>query len=168
VSLVRKATVGAALTVAFGLLARSIGVIGTLVLTHLVHPEVLGEVSAAAIVVMVFGWFTNWGIGQYCITRGREAQTAEVTWHCTVASLVLTVLAFGLAGIYGGYFLHWFNAPGGAHFIAGLALALGLRRLAAIPEKVLVRDLRFRALSASMAVSIALGRASSRRSIPRT
>ena len=37
-----------------------------------------------------------------------------------------------------------FGAPGAAAYVPGMALALFIRRLAAVPERVLTRELRFR------------------------
>ena len=70
-SLAQQAARGAAWTIVFGLGARAIGLTGTLLMTHLVAPDVVGEVGAATIVVMAFSWLTSWGFGQYAIVKGR-------------------------------------------------------------------------------------------------
>jgi PST family polysaccharide transporter len=151
-SLAQKAARGAAWTIMFGLLARAIGVAGTLIMTHLVHPDVIGEVGAATIVVMTFNWISNWGFGQYLIVKGRGDAQAEVTWHVTVAHLVMGGGAMLLIGAIGGYFMPWFNAPHGAAFVPGMAVAFAIRRVSAVPEKILIREMRFRAMGLSMAI----------------
>jgi len=150
-SLAQKAARGAAWTIMFGLGARAVGVAGTLVMTHLVHPEVIGEVGAATILAMVFSWMTNWGFGQYSIVKGKGEATQEVIWHCTIAHL-----GFGAAGMVlvlalGRFMLPWFGVPGASVYILGMAIALFLRRVAAIPEKILMREMRFRSIGLATA-----------------
>ena len=148
-SLAKKTARSAALTIASGIGARAIGVIGTLVLTRYLAPEVVGEVSAAAIIVMSANWVTIWGFGQYLIVKGRGEEAGEVTWHCTVASLVLGGFGLGLVALFGGYLTPYVDAPDAAVFIPGMALAIGIRRFASIPEKLLVREMRFRPIAAA-------------------
>jgi lipopolysaccharide exporter len=151
-SLTQKAARGAAWTILFGLAARAIGVAGTLVMTHLIQPEVIGEVAVATVVVMMFNWISNWGFSQYVVVKGRGDATAEVTWHCTVAHVALGGAAMIVVGFVGGYMTPWFSAPAAAAYVPGMAVALGLRRLGAVPEKVLVRGMHFRAVGISLAV----------------
>lgn len=150
-SLAQKAARGAAWTILFGLGARGIGVAGTLVMTHLVHPEVIGEVGAAVIVVMAFNWITNWGFGQYLVVKGRGDEEAEVTWHCTVAQTTMAAVSAGLVILLGPLVMPWFSVASAAAFIPLTALAFGLRRVLANPEKILVRQMKFRAIGVSMA-----------------
>lgn len=151
-SVSQKAARGAAWTILFGLVARGIGVAGTLVMTHLLAPDVMGEVAAATIVVMVFNWISNWGFGQYLIVKGRGDAEAEVVWHVTLAHLCMGGGAMAIAALAGGYAMPWFNAADGAVFVPGMALAMVLRRIAAVPEKILTRKMQFRAIGLSLAV----------------
>ena len=128
----------------------SIVVTGTLLMTHLVAPEVIGEVAVASIIVMVFSWMTNWGFSTYSVVKGRGEAQAEVTWHCTVAHVVMGGGAMIVAALVGGYLTPWFSAPEAAALVPGMALAFVLKRVAAMPEKVLIRDMHFRAASISM------------------
>src|SRR5688572_18055237 len=121
-SLTRKAARGAAWTIMFGLGARGIGVAGTLVMTHLIAPEVIGEVAVATIVVMVFSWITNWGFSSYAVVKGRGDDLAEVTWHCTVAHVVMGGGAMIVVGFLGGYLTPWFSAPHAAEYVPGMAV----------------------------------------------
>jgi O-antigen/teichoic acid export membrane protein len=50
-SIAQKAARGAVWTILSGLGARAVGVAGTLVMTHLVTPEIIGEVGAASVLV---------------------------------------------------------------------------------------------------------------------
>src|SRR5499426_726836 len=101
-SLARKAARGALWTVMSSIGGRAVGVVGTLVMTRFLHPDQIGEVSDATIIVMTANWLTIWGFGQYAVVRGRGPDATEVTWHATVAYAVLGTLALGLVALFGG------------------------------------------------------------------
>ena len=86
-SLAQKAARGAAWTILTSFGGRAIGVIGTLVMTRLVTPDIIGEVSVASIIALTASWLTTWGFGQYAIVKGRgnDAEALEITFHATVA-----------------------------------------------------------------------------------
>ena len=74
-SLASRAARGALWTVISSIGGRAIGVIGTLAMTRFLHPEQIGEVSDAMIIVMTASWVTVWGFGQYSVVerpRGRR------------------------------------------------------------------------------------------------
>src|SRR5262245_8218533 len=85
-SLAQKAARGALWTVISSVGGRAVGVVGTLVLTRFLAPEVVGEVSAAAILCMTANWISIWGFGQYTVIKGA---TREVAWHATVFYIAL-------------------------------------------------------------------------------
>lgn len=144
-SLAHKAARGALWTVISSMGGRAIGVLGTLVMTRFLHPGQIGEVSDATIIVMTANWLTIWGFGQYAVVRGRGRDTVEVTFHATVAYLVLGVISLGLVALFGGRLAPFFDAPRAAAYVPGMALAVFLRRLTAMPERVLTRQMKFRA-----------------------
>jgi PST family polysaccharide transporter len=124
---------------------RAIGVLGTLIMTRFLHPSQIGEVSDAVIIAMTANWISIWGFGQYAVVKGRGADTAEVTWHATVAYMTVGAVALGLCALFGGRLTGWFGAPAAAAYVAPMAAALYIRRLGCIPERVLSRELKFRA-----------------------
>ena len=144
-SLARKAARGALWTIVSSMGARAIGVFGTLVMTRFLNPHQIGEVSDAVILALTANWATIWGFGQYTVVRGRGDDAAEVTWHATVAYMVLGAVSLGAISLFGGRLMPFFDAPGAAAYIPGLALALFIRRIGAIPERVLQRQMKFRA-----------------------
>jgi O-antigen/teichoic acid export membrane protein len=79
-SLASRAVRGALWTVLSSIGGRAIGVLGTLAMTRFLHPEQIGEVSDAIIIVMTASWVTVWGFGQYAVVKGRGAEADEVTW----------------------------------------------------------------------------------------
>ena len=151
-SLAHKAARGALWTVASSMGGRAVGVLGTLVMTRFLHPDAIGEVSDATIVAMTANWLTIWGFGQYAVVKGRDADAVEVTWHATVAYLVLGTLSLGLVALLGGRITPLLDAPHAAVYVPGMALAVWIRRLGAMPERILVRQMKFRASGLSLAL----------------
>lgn len=144
-SLARKATRGALWTVISSIGGRAIGVFGTLVMTRFLHPHQIGEVSDATILVMTANWLTIWGFGQYSVVKGRGDVATEVTWHATVAYAVLGTLSLGLVALFGGRLMPFLDAPHAAAYVPVMALAFYIRRFTGMPERVLTRQMKFRA-----------------------
>src|SRR5512142_3524677 len=136
-SLAHKAARGALWTVVSSMGGRAVGVIGTLVITRFLAPEVIGEVSDAAILTMTANWITIWGFGQYTVVKGRGDARAEVTWHATFFYLVLGIVSIGLVALLGGRLTPFVGAPDAAKFVPGMALAIFIRRIGAMPERIL-------------------------------
>jgi lipopolysaccharide exporter len=144
-SLAHKAARGALWTVMSSIGGRAIGVIGTLVMTRFLHPEQIGEVSDATIIAMTANWLTVWGFGQYSVVKGRGDAAVEVTWHATVAYAVLGTISLGLIALFGGRITPFLDAPDAAAYVPAMALAFYIRRFTAMPERVLTRQMQFRA-----------------------
>lgn len=151
VSIARKAVRGAAWTIATGMLARLLGVVGTLVLTRFVAPSDYGEVSAATVLVLSANQFATLGLGQYVIAK--QGGGPAVGFHATVFHVGLGVVALGAALALGGPLGPFLEAPGMGRFVPGLAVALFLERLSFVPERVLIRDMRFRVVAVSRSTS---------------
>lgn len=145
-SLAESTARGAVWTIATSMGGRLIGVLGTVVMTRFLAPEVVGDISAATIIVMTAGWLITWGFGPYVVVKGRGPDAAEVVWHATVAYVGLGVLMFGPLAFLGEHFTPWVGAVKAAEYIPGMALVFFMKRVTAIPERILVRDMRFRAL----------------------
>src|SRR5688572_14019117 len=151
-SLAHKAARGALWTVISSMGGRAIGVIGTLVLTRFLAPEVIGEVSDAAILCMTANWITIWGFGQYTVVKGRGADAREVTWHATFMYVVLGILSIGLVALLGGRLTSLMNAPLAAAFVPGMALSVFIRRMGAMPERILTQQMNFRPSGMALAL----------------
>ena len=146
-----QAARGAAWMIVTSLAARAIGVIGTLVITRFLAPEVVGEVSVASILCFTANWFTTWGFGSYAVVKGRGPDAIEVTWHATVAYVTLGVVALGAIIAIGGVATDLLDAPAAARFVPGMALAIFIKRLGAMPERVLTRRMQFRSVGLAAA-----------------
>lgn len=151
-SLAQKAARGALWTIVSSMGGRAVGVIGTLVMTRFLHPHQIGEVADATVLAMTANWVTIWGFGQYAVVKGRGPDAAEVTWHALVSYAGLGAISLGLMALYGGRLAPYFGAPEAAAYVPGMALALYIQRLGAVPERVLTRQMKFRASGMSLAI----------------
>jgi lipopolysaccharide exporter len=143
-SLAQKAARGALWTVISSMGGRAVGVLGTLIMTRFLAPEEIGEVGVALVVVMSANWITIWGFGQYAVVKGRGPDAAEVTWHATFFYLSLGTISLGLMAVFGDRLMPYFNASDAVDYIPWLALAFFIRRMSAMPERVLTRQMNFR------------------------
>lgn len=145
-SLAESTARGAVWTIVTSVGGRFIGVLGTMAMTRFLAPSVVGDVAVATIVVMIVGWLATWGFGPYVVVKGRGPDAPEVIWHATVGYFVLGVIAFVPIAIWGHHVTPWFKSIDGGQYVPGMALVFFAKRITAIPERILVRDMRFRAL----------------------
>lgn len=140
-SLARKAVRGAVWTIVSSVGARLVGVIGTLVLTHIIAPEVIGEVSIATVLVLSANQLSSAGFGQYVVANPKLPATG-------VFQVAVLHLGFGVVGIAAVVLLAaplepLFDSPSMSDYVPGLAAAVLLNRMSIIPERVLIRDMKF-------------------------
>ncbi len=146
--------------VSTGIGSRLLGIVGTMLLTWFLTPDAVGTVGVATVVVLTASQLTTIRFGHYLIAErpDPEAAFAATVYHNAmglVAIAFVIALAEPLASLA--------NAPTGARFIPGLAVAVLLERVAYVPSALLVRDMRFRALASAkilgevLFVSVALG-----------
>ena len=140
-SLARRAVRGAVWTILTSVVARFLGVVGTLVLTRLLAPDVVGEVSVATVLVLSANQFSSFGFGQYVVANPKLPATG-------VFQVATLHVGFGLLGLVlilalAGPLAPALGAPGMADYLPGLALSVLLNRVSIIPERVLVRDMKF-------------------------
>jgi PST family polysaccharide transporter len=124
---------------------RVIGLVGTLFMTRLLHPDVIGEVSTAFVIGQTANWLSNWGFNQYMIVHGARGD--EQTYHVSVMNLVLGVVGLCAVAGAGALFAPVFHAPDLTAYLPGTTLSILIRRVGAVPDKVLARELRFRELA---------------------
>lgn len=137
-------------TIGAGVGARALGLVGTLAVTRFIAPDDYGEVSVAVVVVLTANQFSTLGLGQFLIARQNAPRSTA--FHVTVFHVVLGALALVAALALGRTLGRWFDAPGMSRYLPGLVVSGLLDRIAYVPERVLVRDLRFRAVSVARTV----------------
>src|SRR5262245_39542609 len=145
-SLARKAVRGAFWTISSGIGSRAVGLVGTLIVTRFIAPAEYGEVSVAAVLVLTANQFSTLGLGQYLIANPEAGRS--VGFHATLYHVTLGLLVLGALLPLGGVLTPLLDAPGATAFLPGLVLAALLDRVGFVPERILVRDLRFGVLSA--------------------
>lgn len=141
----KRAASGALWSVASSVGARVIGLIGTLYMTRLLDPDVVGEVGAAMVLAQTANWLSNWGFNQYMIVRGPESPAA--TYHAAMTNWSFAVIGLTIAAFLGPTFEPVFDAPHLASYLPGLVLSVFIRRFGSVPDKILAREMRFRELA---------------------
>ncbi len=136
-----KAVQGVAWNLATGVGARIIQLVGTLVLTRFVAPDEYGAISATAVCVMTASQLSHFNFGQYLIAKRA---TPEVVFQSAALHVSFGIAAMAILLLLRHRLGGWLDVPTMARFIPGFALAVLLDRVAYTPERMLVRDLRFR------------------------
>jgi PST family polysaccharide transporter len=130
--------------------SRAIGLAGTLIVTRFVAPAEYGEVTVAAVVVMTANQISTIGFGQFLIARPRAPRSTA--FHATVFHVGLGIVAAAIVLACGAHFGRSLDAPEMLRFLPGLVVSGLLDRISYVPERVLVRDLRYRAISGARTV----------------
>ena len=144
-SMARTAATGAAWTIISSLLARVVGMVGTFVLIRFVVPGDYGEASAASVVVSTVNQIATLGVGIYVIAN-RDA-TREEIFHATFIHVCLGLMAALVLLLLGKHVAPLFDTPNINSYLPGLACAALLDRITFMPERVLIRRLRFKRVS---------------------
>jgi lipopolysaccharide exporter len=150
VSLARKAVRGAVWTIVLSLGSRIVGALTTIAIARYLTPSVDGEVQAAWVIVLVGSMATRFGFDQYLLVKQHDGD--DVPFHCTFYMVLLGILSLGLVWLFGGFFADLSNAPGASALIPLAVVGVGLRRVASVPQRILVRDFRFRTAAVAEAV----------------
>lgn len=146
----QKIVSAAAWSIGAGLLGRAVGLIGTLLIARHLSPGVVAEVTVATVIALTGSWISAWGCGQYVIVRAGEGR--EAVFGATVFYLV-----FGMAVVAGLWWMTptlaaWFSTPRLVEYLPGALIGIAIRRLGAIPDKLLARELRFTRIALASAL----------------
>ncbi|HTM46917.1 MAG TPA: oligosaccharide flippase family protein [Polyangiaceae bacterium] len=145
-TLVRDAVRGALWTISSGIGSRAIGLVGTLLITRFITPADYGEVAVAVVMVMTANQMTTLGFGQFLVARPHTPRS--VAFHATTFHIALGVLAVALLLTFAGRLGPSLGAQGMTKFLPGLVASGFLERIGYVPERILVRDVRFGKVSA--------------------
>jgi lipopolysaccharide exporter len=144
VSIARQAAHGVAWNMALGVSTRLLQLVGTLILTRFIAPDDYGTVLTASIAVITVGAFTSFSFGQYLIARRAPAEIAIQAMVVYVGiGLVAQSVLYALRGPIGNLF----EAPDMGKYVLGFAISQLLDRARYVPERLIMRSLRFRALA---------------------
>jgi lipopolysaccharide exporter len=145
-SLGRRAVRGAIWTITSSIGSRIVGLVGTLAVTRFIAPADFGEVAVATVLVLTAQQVSTLGLGQYLIAHPEAGRDAA--FHVTAYHMALGLLAYAALFAIGAWLGPLLEAPRAMQFLPGLVLAAALDRLSYVPERILVRDLRFGTVSA--------------------
>jgi PST family polysaccharide transporter len=144
-SIARQAAHGVAWNMVWGISTRMLTLVGQVVLARYLLPADIGETSTAAIAVLAANAFTAFSFGQYLITKRAPAEVAFQAW---VVHVALGVVALAVVYPLRGPLCGLFGTPGADRYVLGFAISyLIIDRLRYVPERLLMRALRFRALA---------------------
>lgn len=149
-SIAKRAIRGAAWAIGTSVGARALGLAGTLLIVRYLAPAEYGQASTAFVVVATANQFSTLGVGMYVFSNPDADRSA--VFHGTLLHVLTGVIA--LAGVYllRGWVGPALGVPSLAAYIPGLALAALLDRLSFMPERILLRDLRFAWVSVTRAL----------------
>jgi PST family polysaccharide transporter len=129
--------------------ARTVGLLGTLLLARYLAPQEYGVVMAASIAATTASSVTTFGVGVYLVANA-EMSRAE-TFHASCWFLATGVAACLATLALGGQLGRWSGAPGLTAFLPLLIASTLLERVVYVPERILVRHLRFGRLALARA-----------------
>jgi PST family polysaccharide transporter len=137
----QKIVSAAAWSVGAGLLGRAIGLACTLWVARYLSPDIVGEVAVATVIAFTGNWVSAWGCGQYVIVHGHEGKQAifPASMVYLVFGAIMLVILWSSATMLAGLV----SAPRVAEYLPGALLGVAIRRIGAIPDKLLARELRF-------------------------
>jgi PST family polysaccharide transporter len=131
--------------VAAGLISRLIGLVGTLLVVRYISADDYGEAIVAFIVVMTASQVSQLGIGQFVIVKVGDRR--DLAFHATICQLVLGAVAAGLVVLCYEPLGALVNAPGMRRYVPLMVVSMLIDRVALVPERVLMRDMRFRTVA---------------------
>jgi lipopolysaccharide exporter len=145
----QRAVRGAAWTLPTSVGSRALGLLGTLLLARYLAPNEFGVVTAASIAATTASSVTTFGVGSYLVAPAEISRAERFHASCWF-------LATGVVGVIATLMLsddleRWSGAPGLAEFLPLLIVATLLERIAYLPERMLVRTMRFGWLSLARA-----------------
>lgn len=143
-SIAKKAARGVAWNMAVGISARVLQLVGTVLLTRFIAPDAYGAVLAASIAVASFGVVTSFAFGQYLIAKKA---TAEVAFQAALVHFGMGAVAIAIAYLARHPLGDLLDTPALSHYILGFGAAHLIDRARYVPERLLMRALRFRAIA---------------------
>ena len=128
----------------FGIGSRVMTLITTLILTRFIAPHDYGAVLTASITVATAGVLTSFAFGQYLIARKAPP---DVAFQAAEAHVLVGVLAMTVVYLIRAPLSNFLDTPEMVPFVAWYAVAHLIDRTRYVPERLLLRNLQFRAMA---------------------
>ena len=128
----------------FGISSRVMTLIATLILTRFIAPHDYGAVLTASITVATIGVLTSFAFGQYLIARKAPP---DVAFQAAEAHVLLGVIAMTVVYLMRAPLSNLLDTPEMVPFVGWYAAAHLIDRTRYVPERLLLRDLQFRAIA---------------------
>lgn len=135
---------GAIWNVATTVVTRMAGLGGTLLITRFVAPQDLGEVGAASVCCLTAMMFTQVRYGNYLIAKQG---TPEEAFNANVVHVLLGLVAAAFVLVLREPLAQFFHSPNMGKYVPGLLLTSMIERVSYVPERLLIRELKFKPLS---------------------
>jgi lipopolysaccharide exporter len=149
-SIARQTVRGALWTISTGFGSRLFGLAATLIVTRFVAPADYGEVMIAVVLVSTANQVSTLGLGQYVIAHPRVDRAS--VFHASVYFALAGAIALGLVAWFAGGLGLIFGARDVTRYVPGLVASAALDRFGFMPERLLVRDMRFGVASGGRAL----------------
>ncbi len=117
---------------------------------RLVARDDFGQATNAAIVALSAHAISRYGLGQYVVVKTRERK--DLAFHASILYLVMGAMAFLGVSLFLGTIAKQTRSPDLARYMPGLLLAVSIDRIGTMPERILVRDQKFRPLALTRAM----------------
>ena len=137
---------GAGWMIVLSNLARAFGLGGTLVITYFLSPSTIGEVSIAIVLTLTAAELSNLGLGQYLVSHPGEDK--KTTWHALVLHVAVGAVVIGGVLLLRRPLADLAHSDAVATYLPWLAVPAVLERVSFIPERLMVRELRFKRVAA--------------------
>ena len=145
-----KIASSAAYGIVGGLLGRAVGLVGTLLVARHLTPDIVAEVTVATVVALTGNWVAAWGCGQYVVVKGDQGR--EAIFAASIVYLTAGLVMIAGLWVAAPALASWLQAPRVAEYLPGALLGIGIRRIGAIPDKLLAREMRFGRIAAGTAL----------------
>ena len=144
-SVAKQAARGVAWNMLLGVSSRMLQLVGTLILTRFIAPDEYGAVLTASIAVMTAGVLTSFAFGQHIIAKKA---TPEVAFQAMVIHVGLGVVSMAVVYAARGPIGNALDTPNMGDYVLAYAVAHILDRARYVPERLIMRALRFRTIAA--------------------
>lgn len=144
-SIAQSTAAGAGWSVALSVGSRAVTLVGSLAITYYLEPSVVGQVTDAAIAVASAHELALATTPLFLVAN--EKRDRVDAWHVTVLHVAIGALPIAAVIPLAPFLASWLRAELLPVFVPYFALTVLLDRVRMVPERVLLRDLRFRVVA---------------------